>query len=261
MFNMDTIPQWLASYGLNQSEIKVYLSILQYPDTRVSNIQRRTGLVRTTIYYNISKLKTDGLISENLQNNVKTYRAADLSNLENNIESKIEEQKQKLKALNTLAPLFKKLQLRPSDDESYVSRYEGTESIKQAIEEAFRCQSKKWYVIASRDNFLYHTTSQYKKYYLEERNRRGIEAKTLWEPVDDLDLKKYKDDFHRNPRHLPPQFKGSFQSLVIIYDDTTLIIDPYNQKTAHAIHNSTSTKLMSQMFEAIWQAADKSTKK
>ena len=254
---MDTIPRWLSSYGLNATQIKVYLSILQYPETRVSDIQRRTGLVRTTIYYALGQLKADGLISENLQNNVKTYRAADLANLERNIESEIAEQKQKLDALSTLAPLFQNLQSHALDEESYVARYEGVEPVKQAIEEAFRCKSKKWCVIASRDNFLYHMTTQYKKYYLEERKRRGIISKTLWEPVDDFHTNKLEDIFYRNPRHLPSQFKGAFKSLVILHDDTTLIVDPYSQKTAHAIHSQASTQLLRLLFEAIWEKSEK----
>lgn len=251
---MNTIPRWLSEYGLNTTQIKVYLSILQHPKTKVSDIQRRTGLVRTSIYYALGQLKADGLIFENLQNNVKTYRAADLSNLERNIEGAIADQQQKLDALGSLAPLFARLQATPADNESFVSRYEGVKAIKQALEEAFRCESKQWCVIASRDNFLYHMSKQYQRYYLDERKRRGIVSKTLWEPVDSFDVAKI-DDSSRNPRHLPAQFRGAFKALIILYDDTTLIIDPYNQKTAHAIHNATSTQVMRLMFEAIWDTA------
>lgn len=257
---MDTIPSWLASYGLNDTEIKVYLSVLQYPDTKVTDIQRRTGLVRTTIYYALGKLRADGLVSEHFQNNVKSYRASDLANLERNIEAEISAQKQKLDALATLAPLFEILQSGSKEKESYVSRYEGMGPVKQSIEDAFRCKSKEWIVIASRDNFLYHTSAQYKKYYLEERNRRGIVAKTLWEPVDDFNEELYVDTYHRNPRHLPAKFRGAFKSLVILYDDTTLIVDPYVQKTAHAITNYESTNLLKLMFETIFESLESSQK-
>lgn len=251
---MERIRKWLRGYGLNETATEVYLSILKHPESKTADIQRHTGFVRTTIYYSLAELVNQGLISENQQNNVKTYRAAQIENLEDVIEARITEQERTLEALGDLKPLFEKLQTKPEEDESYVSRYQGIEPVKQAIEAAFRCKSKRWHIIAARDNFLQHTTKQYKQYYLQERKRRGITARTLWEPVESFKDPTLEDLIYRNPRRLPKQFKGSFNSLIILYDDTTLIIDPFEQKTAHAIHNATSTQLLRMLFEYIWDS-------
>jgi len=255
---MDEVYKWLKSYGLNDTEIKVYACILGHPETKVVDIQRQTGLVRTTIYYTLAQLKSGGLISENTQNNIKTYRAADSAVLKQNIESEITQQQNKLSQFDGLKTIFDQLQTRKPDSASFVARYEGIGPIKQAIEQAMRCESKHWYIIAARDNFLYHTSKQYKQYYLAERKRRGITAKTLWEPTDDFRPPSVEDMFYRNPRRLPEEFLGAFKSLVILYDDTTLIIDPYGQKTAHAIHNATSTQLLRLVLNLIWKTAKQS---
>lgn len=252
---MEEVNKWLASYGLNGTEITVYTTILQYPGTKVSELQRQTGLVRTTIYYTISQLKAAGLVSENTQNNVKTYRCAEVDALKRNIESGIAEQKQKLNQLEDIKDIFQNIQSKKAAKDSYVSRYEGVEGIKQSIEQAFRCDSKHWHIIASRNNFLYRMSKKYQQYYLAERKRRGITAKTLWEPTDSVKTPSLKDTFYRNPRLLPEEFRGAFNSLVILYDDTTLIIDPYSQKTAHAIHNAASTQLLRLVCDHIWQNA------
>jgi sugar-specific transcriptional regulator TrmB len=253
---MDTISAWLRSYGLNDTEIAVYLYLLAHPEAKVADIQRHTSLVRTTIYYALAQLKTDGLVSESQQNNVKTYRAADATTLEHRLETKIVTQQKKLQQLDDLRPLFEQIQKqRPKDTESFVARFEGTGPVKQAIEHAFRCESKHWHVVASRHNFLYHSSKAYQQYYLEERKRRGITAKTLWEPTDDLKIPSVQDIFWRNPRLLPREFRGAFTSLVILYDDTTLIIDPYEQRTAHAIHNKQSTQLLRMLLESAWKSA------
>lgn len=253
---MSSIVQWLSNYGLTSTQIRVYICILKHPEVKVSEIQRQTGLVRTTIYYTLGQLKADGLISESLQNNVKSYRATDSKNLQHNVENVLAEQKQKLDALKELEPLFSKLAAADGTEESFVSRYEGTSAVKQAIEAALRCDSKRWLVVASRNNFLHYTSKQYQNYYLSERKRRGITSKTLWEPVKEFSAPSVEDVFYRNPRRLPAEFLGAFNALIIIYDDTTLIIDPYEQKTAHAIHNATGTQLMRLMFEAIWAQAE-----
>lgn len=252
---MEDVNKWLESYGLNPTEISVYTCILQYPDVKVSDIQLQTGLVRTTIYYTLSKLKAEGLISENTQNNVKTYRCSDAGALKRNIESDISAQKQKLDQLESLEDIFENIKPKNIADTSHVARYEGVEAVKKSIEEAFRCESKQWHVIASRDNFLYRMSKPYQQYYLKERKRRDIKAKTLWEPTGEAKSISIEDTFYRNPRVLPEEFHGTFNSLVILYDDTTLIVDSYSQKTAHAIYNPAGTNLMRLMFDTIWRSS------
>lgn len=252
---MQQLQNWLKDYGLNSTAITVYLCVLKHPAVKAADIQRLTGIVRTTIYYAVAELKSKGLLSENLQNNVKTYRAADITNLQNSIELAIGEEKRKLETLINLKPVFDRLTKPEVKKETLVKRYEGLQSVKQAIEEAFRCDSRRWHVIASRDNFLSHTSKHYQRYYLKERKRRGIISKTLWEPVDEQHNLSLEDVFYRNPRRLPKEFLGAFTSLVIMYDDTTLIIDPYEQKTAHAIQDPTGTQLFRLMFETVWSNA------
>lgn len=256
---MNPVKRWLKQYGLNETETAVYLCILSHPGYKVADIQRETSLVRTTIYYALSNLKTEGLVSENRQNNIRTYHASDMSSLEDKIQTTIHDQQQQLEELHDLKGAFDSLTCSAPSSDSYVARFEGTSSIKQAIEQAFRCESKRWHIIASRKNFLYYTSKSYKKYYLEERMRRGITAKTLWEPTDEFHTPSVEEVFYRNPRKLPVEFYGAFNSLVIIYDDTTLVIDPYDQKTAHAIHNPTSTRLLRLLHEFAWQHSEKIT--
>lgn len=250
---MEKLKLWLGNYGLNKTEIDIYICILKHPEIKVSDIQKQTGLVRTTIYYTLAQLKSQGLLSENLQNNVKTYRATDINTLHNNIESEILDKKSQLDQLNDLGPMIKDLQSAVLQDSSYVARFEGIGPVKQAIEEALRCNSKRWHIIASRDNFLHYCSKQYQQYYLKERKRRGITAKTLWEPTDEFAVHDLEEVFYRNPRKLPEEFRGTFNSLIIIYDKTTLIVDPYEQKTAHAIHNPTSTHLLRLLHEFAWK--------
>ncbi|MFO0971005.1 MAG: helix-turn-helix domain-containing protein [Candidatus Saccharimonadales bacterium] len=254
---MQPVIKWLHEYGLNQTEVKVYLCVLQNPAVKVSDIQRLTALVRTTLYYTLAELKTRGLISENLQNNVKSYRAADPDVLKNDIEAQIATNKKQLNELENLETIFNSLAEKKVAPESYVARFEGIAPIKGAIEQAFRCHSKRWHIIAARKNFLYFMSKQYQQYYLAERRRRGITAKTLWEPTEDFREPTLEDVLYRNQRRLPENFRGRFKSLVIIYDDTTLIIDPYEYKTAHAIHNATTARLLSMLHESIWHHAGK----
>lgn len=251
---MNGVKQWLHSYGLNDKETDIYLVIARLPSCKAVDIQRETGFVRTTIYYALNQLKAQGLISENVDNNIRTFRANDSSVFRNHIEQTIQAEQTRLNNVSTIEDYLSAIS-KSAAKESFVSRHEGVRAIKSAIETAMRCDSKLWHVLAARDNFLAHMPKTYQKYYLNERERRGITAKTLWEPTYTNTAISLKDTALRSPRRLPDSFAGNFNSLVIIYDETVLIVDPYSQKTAHAISSDATAELMRMMFMAIWSTA------
>lgn len=253
---MNQLANWLQRYGLNDTEIAVYISILENAHCKTADIQRLTGLVRTTIYYSLAELKTKGLLTENLQNNIKTYTVNDPSSLSESIQSRIDKQQSLLGELESVGELYSLMQsVDNKAKESHIARFEGEAAVKQALEQAFRCNSKRWHVIASYDNFLRHTSKEYQQYYLSERKRRGIIAKTLWEPTDTFKAPNLNDIIFRNPRLLSEDFRNNFDSLVILYDDTTLIVQPHRQLTAHSIHDHSSTRLMQLLFMSLWNSA------
>lgn len=254
---MNQLADWLQRYGLNDTEIAVYICILENAHCKTADIQHLTGLVRTTIYYSLAELKTKGLLTESFQNNIKTYIANDPSSLSESLQSRINKQADLLSELESVGGLFSSIHsVNNKTIESHIARFEGETAVKQAIEQAFRCNSKRWHVIASYDNFLRHTSKEYQQYYLSERKRRGVIAKTLWEPTDTFKTPNLNDIFFRNPRLLPEDFRGNFDSLVILYDDTTLIVQPYKQLTAHSIHDHSSTHLMRLLFMSLWKQAN-----
>lgn len=253
---MNDISVLLKDLGLHETEALIYIAIAKNPNCKTSDIQRETELVRTTIYHSLASLKADGYISESAQNNVRTYTVNDVQNFRSSVEEKIRQEQEKLHKVDSLEPLLNSLVQNPSGDSS-VSHYEGIEAVKKAIELALRAESKHWHIIAARENFLFNMPKSYQQYYLSERERRGIFAKTLWEPTDDCSPLSLKTLATRKPRYLPKSFKGTFNSLVIIYDDTTLIIDSYDQKTANAVHSQTTANLLRLMFDALWDSAEK----
>lgn len=253
---MNELEQWLISYGLNDTEIAVYLCIVEHPHSKTADVQKYTSLVRTTIYYSLAELKNKGLITENYQNNIKTYQANNPAVLATSIESEISHHTAMLDELQTVKTFFDTAgRAAATKSTTHVSRYEGEAAVKQAIELALRCDSKRWHVIASYDNFLRHTSKKFQQHYLSERKRRSILAKTLWEPRNSSKIPSTRDIVFRNPRILPTEFRGNFDSLVILYDDITLIVQPYEQLTAHAIHDASCTHLMRLLFMSIWSQA------
>ncbi len=253
----DEIHKWLEEFGLNKSEITVYIAILEHPDSQVKELVAKTEILRTTLYNVLSQLKTKNLVTEATQNNVRSYRASDFSVFRHAIDARIQKDTKTIEGFEKVEQLLGSFAGTASAQDSYVERFEGVRGVKQSIEKAFRSKSKNWYIIAPVDNFLFNSPRSYQQYYLTERKRRGIKSKTLWDPIKEIENMSLEQSLFRAPRKLPEAFKGSFKSLFIIYDDTVLIIEGYDKKVAHAIHSVDSTQLMKLMFDTIWKGAEK----
>ena len=80
----------LKEIGLQDSEIKVYISLLKLKEATPSQITQYTGLHRSNIYDIIEKLKEKGLVSFVIKNNVKYFRASHPSKILDFIKEKEE---------------------------------------------------------------------------------------------------------------------------------------------------------------------------
>ena len=251
---MDMTKQWLRAYGLNDKEAELFVLIAKNPYIKVTELQRLTGYIRTSLYYSLNQLVARGLVSENIENNIRTFTIQNRDIFRHHIEHSIHEKQALLKQLPAVEAELKTY-IDTQKEHSTVVRYEGEKSIKTALEDAFRCRSKQWHIIAAKDNFLSHMSDEYKQYYLEQRDTRGIKAKTLWEPLDRVQGLKLKDIIFRAPRQLPEDFLGTFHSLVIMYDDTILVVDDHKSMSAYAIKNRATTELFILFFMSLWRAA------
>ena len=65
------IRETLRKIGLTDGEVNIYLFLLKKGHSKATVISKELGVARTTIYRFLSSLHEKGLISENIQNNVR----------------------------------------------------------------------------------------------------------------------------------------------------------------------------------------------
>ncbi|MDI6721394.1 MAG: helix-turn-helix domain-containing protein [Candidatus Aenigmarchaeota archaeon] len=112
----------LKELGLSDGESLVYLTLLRLGEVQVNKIKTETKIHRTTIYDFLDKLIKKGLVSYVVKNNVKFYRAAHPSRLEELIKEKKEHLEEIIPSLIKLTCLEKK--------HLKVEIYEGVEGFK-----------------------------------------------------------------------------------------------------------------------------------
>ena len=84
---MDT--RLLSQIGLTNSDIKVYFALLELESSTVGPIIKKSRVPDSKIYAILEKLKSRGLVSFVIKNNVKHFQCADPKNLISIIEEKV----------------------------------------------------------------------------------------------------------------------------------------------------------------------------
>ncbi len=94
----------LLAIGLNQTEIAIYLALLEYGKITPANISRVTGINRSTTYAAASELMKKGIIEEDLTGKTKYLLALPPERLKDYTEKKIDELRKQETIIKGLIP-------------------------------------------------------------------------------------------------------------------------------------------------------------
>lgn len=243
----------LNNFGLTQTEQKIYLTGLKNSEVGVSELVKSTGINRTTAYHALDTLTQKGFAKETKIQGQLAYQMAAPLELIDNIKFQQNKLDKQIDELQILAPSFPSA--RTKSDATHIEKFETIDGIKAAIEKALYCRSRKWNIIAPRDNFFSQVDRAYADYFMATRRERSIIARTLWEsPAAKQDL-TLSDLVVRRPRYLPPTFKGKFKSVIISFDDKALFISSADNLGAVLIQSQEMVDTLNVMFESLWLSA------
>jgi sugar-specific transcriptional regulator TrmB len=235
--------------GLHESEAKIFSILIMVGATKVAYLSSTSGMNRATIYHALSGLEQKGLVHKEMINGSYEFRVTDSSALDayfNNEVQQIETAKENIKSLLTLFQKNKR-----TSAESHVQVFQGENGVKNAFELAFQAKSKKWSVIAPKDNFLVHVDEVFTERYIKKRST--IMTKTLWESPDEKPTLPKTIIMQRNVRFLPKEFWKKFTSLIILYDNSALFVSPYREQKATLVSSEDVISTLRVLFDLAWE--------
>src|SRR3989344_47430 len=120
----------LRKIGLSEEEINIYLFLLKKGSSKATIISKELGVARTTIYRFLSSLHGKGLISENIQHNVRYFYPVSPERIPEIIEERVEDIKEIIPELNSLKNIV--------GEETKVELFKGKEGIKTIMRNILR---------------------------------------------------------------------------------------------------------------------------
>jgi sugar-specific transcriptional regulator TrmB len=247
----------LQSFGLDEIEIKIYLSLLENGAKTPLDLSREISVNRSKIYRYLSRLKDKKLIEESNVGRGLKLKASDPANLQlliNDQEYQLQRQK------NLLPQMIKDLSVLPShlQDEFEIKQYHGSEGLKQML----------WNQLSAKKEILlygYLTKNEivgasFADKVREEQIRRKI---TLYEIEEEVDPGNFTGKFtytkvrdwkkYYIPRYISPKILKIRQYTSIFNDTVSIMNWESGQKVGVEIINSLYASMQKQLFWSVWE--------
>jgi HTH-type transcriptional regulator, sugar sensing transcriptional regulator len=243
----------LSKLGLNNSEIKTYLALLELESSSVGPIIEKAAVPDSKIYIILEKLKEKGLVSFVIKNNVKHFQASDPENIIYLLDEKakeIEVQKEKIK--KELIPEIKRRR-KLTEDKQESTVYEGIKGLRAAFNYVLSTMEKgeEYYVFTLGEEYAQKNAIYFFQDYHKKRVAKGVKIKSISEPEGKEIIKKYHN-------YKLMKYKVANQKVpigTVIFKGHILIVSWQEKPTAFIIKSKQAYQYYKAFFEEIWEQA------
>jgi len=244
----------LSQLGLNDSEIKVYLALLDMESSTVGPIIKNAGVPDSKIYIILEKLKTKGLVSFVIKNNVRHYQASDPKNLIRLLderEKEIEEQKERIR--KELIPQIEERR-KITEDKQEALVYEGLGGMKAAFGYVLSTMNKgeEYSVFVLGKEYERKESIHFFNNYHKKRIEKGVKVKFISEEYGAKIIKKYYN-------YTLMQHRVSKQKIPIgtlIFKGHVMIVSWQDKPTAFIIKSEKAYEYYKAFFEHVWNSCN-----
>ncbi len=243
----------LMSLGLSDSEVTVYLAMVSGART-ARDLVKVTRLKRPTVYYALGCLEKRGLTSKTGLAGDKSFSLEQIEKLSVIAKEKALEFSKLQQRIDEMVPTLSATS-SPANQKPTVAFYEGVDAVKSAVMDMLYCKSKKISSVVPKQNFFWQVGQDFVELYIEERVKRSIKTKNLWEaPINKGLIKQYYEGLSQ-VRILPEVMHDKFQTTTFMYDDKTLYVSSKNNSYCVLIKSKEHTDTMRAWFDGLWGAS------
>jgi len=249
------IDESLQSLGLTNSEIKVYLALLELGISSKGKILEKAKIAPSKIYIVLNKLIDKGLVSLIIKNNIRHYQAAPVSRISDYLNLKKEEFEKQEQNIKDLMPKLENLQksIRNKTTAEIFYGWKGMETVYSSLySEAVKDDA---YILgASKGDNLEKTKLFYQKWSFRAR-LKNIKLKIIFNENDRDYVKSLEKELKikYNKRFLQKTTPVEF----LITKNTSAIIMLKEEPLVILIKDEETAASFIAYFKELWNIAKK----
>lgn len=229
----------LKEIGLTEIEIKIYLMLLKEGSSLASDIAKKTGTHRRTIYDAIERLIEKGLVSYIKTNNRRYFEAVDPARLSEILKEKEEN-------LKNLIPELENLRLIAKEKKETLF-FRGKQALRSVFDDQIKV-GKEILIFGDAVN-----VNEILKYYFPKFDKERVEKNIRVRIIFDESTRKNKE-LRKIPLSKIKFIKKGYSSgmSVYVYGDNTAIVSWSDNPTAILIKEKTISDGFRGYFEYVW---------
>lgn len=236
----------LEELGLTQSEVKVYLALLELGSSSAGAVLKKSGLQNSVVHRALNSLIEKGLISYIFEGKRKIYQATNPDNFHDFIQDKI-------KRFDEILPELKKKQLI-SKTTTFAEVFKGKRGINQLYMTLLNSGGKEYNTFGGGSEVTYEVMGEV---WWKNLHAKRIAKKISCRQVFDETIRKFGDELNKKPltkiRFLPREY-AQLQETIIIGNFVGIAIftgNPYGV----LIKDKIVAEGYRKQFEIIWNKA------
>ena len=231
----------LQKFGLTHKEATLYIAALELGSGSVQHIAEKAGLVRSTAYTILERLREKGLVTTYLRKRVRWYSAEDPEQVVRWTENNLSVLKLALPELNRLTGAARR---RPS-----VRFYEGKDGVTRVLQEMLG-EAEELRCFSSADD-LFRVIENFPN-FVEERRKKKIPIRVI---LRDSPLARERQRLGpeqlREVRLASPE--PSFHGVTYLWKNTTALFSLEKDIVAVVIDSPAIAEMQQAFFEHLWQ--------
>jgi HTH-type transcriptional regulator, sugar sensing transcriptional regulator len=236
------VDEALEDFGLTSNEIKLYLASLKLGVSRIQDVARQAGILRTTAYEVVKSLVAKGVVGTVIKSGILFVEAVDPSRFEN----LLDEKRAKIQVVLPFLNHLKKSVI----EKPQVEFYEGKEGLKTILEDILRTRTQ-YCVIAN--YAIFKVLDFYFPNFVRRRVKQKVFARVIQERTPELVQAKKRDKEELREMRFSPVV---FSSNVFIYaNNAAFLTVSRDEPVGVLIRNKEISDTLRQFFELIWKSS------
>jgi len=234
----------LQDAGLSNTEVKVYLALLELGSALAGEITKKSEVNRTNVYDALERLIEKGLVTYVISANRKMFEPVNPEKLQVIL-------KERQKHLDSI---MQELQLRykASKSKEEATIFKGKKGIKSIFEDILR-ENKSLFVYGAESRFT-NIFPAYQRDWNKMRAKLGIKVKIIYN--EKVRQRKIKERLKLlEMKFLPKEY--DFPSTIMIYGDKAVTIVWTELPFGFMIKSKDAVKSNMNFFEILWNVAKK----
>lgn len=228
--------------GFTEKEAQIYQLLIELGPSPASTLARLAKIKRTTIYDSLANLQNRNLIYSYRQGKYTYFAIDDFKKI-------YLEEKEKLKAAETLITKLKEKQQSQSEVQIYY--YRGEEGYRELYEDILKANPKEILAWINLDDFYKFLDPKREVEWTKERVNKKIPAKIILEKTPLSEKFASSDAASLRQTRLIPKVEAT----CFIYNNYVVFFDPSGSNPSGIrIHNPAVAKLQKMIFDQNWNA-------